>query len=83
MSDREKLVFLASGRMISLANAAKLTPYTTEYLSLLARTGKLKAAKINRDWLTTRESVLDYVQKQQGQHRHSLRSLKAAERRLA
>jgi Fic family protein len=48
---------------ISLQEAAKLCDYSMEYLSYLARTGKLQAIKIRRNWMTTREAVLDYVGK--------------------
>jgi Fic family protein len=45
---------------ISLAQAAEGTPYSQEYLSLLARMGRLEAIKRRRDWLTTRQAVEDY-----------------------
>ncbi len=48
---------------ISLAEASKLCPYSQEYLSLLARKGKLESIKIGRNWVTTRKAVEDYVRK--------------------
>lgn len=36
-------------------------PYAQEYISLLARTGKIDAYKEGRNWLTTREAVEDYI----------------------
>nr|WP_314897071.1 Fic family protein [uncultured Flavobacterium sp.] len=36
-------------------------PYGQEYVSLLARTGKIDAYKEGRNWLTTREAVEDYM----------------------
>lgn len=45
---------------ISLQEAAEGTPYSQEYLSLLARTGKLDAAKQGRVWTTTRKAVEAY-----------------------
>jgi hypothetical protein len=45
---------------ISLAQAAEGTPYSQEYLSLLARKGRLEAIKRGRVWLTTRQAVVDY-----------------------
>lgn len=36
-------------------------PYGQEYISLLARTGKIDAYKEGRNWLTTREAVEDYI----------------------
>lgn len=46
---------------ISLAEAAEGTPYSQEYLSLLARRGKLSAKKLGRNWYTTRTAVRDYI----------------------
>lgn len=51
----------ASTDLISLAEAAKLTPYSQEYLSLLARKGRLRALKRNDDWVTTRKNVEEYL----------------------
>jgi Fic family protein len=45
---------------ISLAQAAEGTPYSQEYLSLLARKGRLEAIKRGRIWLTTRRAVAEY-----------------------
>lgn len=36
-------------------------PYGQEYISLLARTGKIDAYKEGRNWLTTKEAIEDYV----------------------
>ncbi|MBK5192005.1 MAG: Fic family protein [Flavobacteriaceae bacterium] len=36
-------------------------PYGQEYISLLARQGKIDAYKEGRNWLTTKEAVEDYV----------------------
>ena len=38
-------------------------PYGQEYVSLLARQGKIDAFKEGRNWLTTKEAVLDYIEK--------------------
>lgn len=35
--------------------------YGQEYISLLARTGKIDAYKEGRNWLTTREAIEDYI----------------------
>jgi Fic family protein len=47
---------------ISLQEASKICKYGIEHLSYLARTGRLKAIKIQRNWLTTRESLMDYIE---------------------
>lgn len=36
-------------------------PYSQEYVSLLARQGKIDAHKEGRNWFTTKEAVLDYM----------------------
>jgi len=46
-----------------LAEASKLCPYSQEYLSLLARKGKLETIKIGRNWVTTRKSIEEYIRK--------------------
>jgi Fic family protein len=38
-------------------------PYGQEYVSLLARQGKIDAFKESRNWLTTKEAVWDYIEK--------------------
>ena len=40
-------------------------PYGQEYVSLLARKGKIDAFKEGRNWLTTKEAVLDYIEKRE------------------
>ena len=45
---------------ISLRAAAAGTPYSQEYLSLLARTGRLEVVKRGRAWYTTRRAVETY-----------------------
>jgi Fic family protein len=51
---------IVRGRYITLAEAAKGTPYSQEYLSLLARRGQLDALKIGRNWHTTHAAVGAY-----------------------
>jgi hypothetical protein len=36
-------------------------PYGQEYISLLARQGKIDAYKEGRDWLTTKAAVKEYM----------------------
>lgn len=68
MSEQQKQQLLAGGQLISLITAAKYTPYTAEYLSLLARKNQLAAVKISRDWLTTKEAVITYTAAQKKKH---------------
>lgn len=51
---------------IPLHQAAEGTPYSQEYLSLLARTGRLHALKRGRVWYTTRGAVADYQKSVKG-----------------
>jgi len=54
-------------KYISLAEASGKSSYSQEYLSLRARQGKLKAKKVGRDWVTTKEWLDEYLVKvQQG-----------------
>ena len=46
-----------------LSEATKYCDYGIEYLSYLARTGRLGAVKIGSRWMTTREAVEDYRSK--------------------
>jgi len=45
---------------ISLAQAAEDTPYSQEYLSLLARQGRIEAIKRGRVWYTSRKAIKAY-----------------------
>ncbi len=49
--------------LISLKDAAKGTPYSAEYLSLLARKGKLGAVKISRNWMVSKDALKQYIEK--------------------
>lgn len=46
---------------LSLREAAALSGLSASHLRLLARTGRLEARKVGRDWLTTRAAVAAYV----------------------
>ena len=48
---------------ISLAEASKISPYSQEYLSLLARKGKLETIKLGRNWVTTRKAIKEYMKR--------------------
>lgn len=61
--------------LLSLKEASELSPYSADYLNLLARKGKLKARKIGRDWLITKIDLLEYLRKQQLDSKSRLRQL--------
>ena len=46
---------------MKLSEAAKTTPYTKEYLSLLAIKGKIAAVKIGKNWKITPEAIEVYL----------------------
>ncbi|KKQ67540.1 MAG: Fic family protein [Parcubacteria group bacterium GW2011_GWA2_38_27] len=48
-------------KYISLHKATTYCQYSQEYLSLRARTGKLKAVKLGRNWMTKKEWLDEYV----------------------
>ena len=52
-------------RLISLADVAELYGFSTDYLSEIARKGRLKAQKIAGVWLTTPENVDEFVRSRQ------------------
>ena len=49
-------------RLISLKEAAALSGLSHSHLRLLARTGKIDARRLGRDWFTTEQAVADYLQ---------------------
>ena len=52
-------------KFILLSEVAKSTPYSQEYLSLLARRKKLRSRKIGRNWYTKQSWINEYVARQQ------------------
>ncbi len=48
-------------KLLSLAEAAKNTPYSQEYLSLLARRGLIGAVKVGRNWKITQKALDEYT----------------------
>lgn len=61
--------------LLSLREAAELSPYSADYLNLLARKGKIKAIKIGRDWLITKADLFKYLEKQRHESRVRLDSI--------
>jgi len=54
-------VFKKGSEHISLAEAAKDSPYSQEYLSLLARRGRLDAIKLGRNWHVKKGAIREYI----------------------
>lgn len=57
-------LFVVEGKeYLRLAEAARGTPYSQEYLSLLARRRVLPSIKVDGVWYTTREEINNYLRK--------------------
>jgi hypothetical protein len=52
-------------RLISLPEAADIYGFNAQYLSQLARKGRLEAKKIGGIWLTTPGNVEEYIRSRQ------------------
>ena len=55
------LAFEKEAEILTLAEASKLTPFTQEYLSLLARKGSIGAFKLRRNWVITKKALGEYL----------------------
>jgi Fic family protein len=55
------LAFEKEAEILTLAQASKRTPFTQEYLSLLARKGSIGAFKLRRNWVITKHALDEYV----------------------
>src|SRR3989338_3366051 len=49
-------------KYFSLNEAQKFTPYSQEYLSLLARKGRIEAVKFGRNWMINKKAIYDYLE---------------------
>ncbi len=47
--------------LLSLREAAARTGLSASHLRLLARSGRIKAQKLGRDWFTTEAAVVAYL----------------------
>jgi Fic family protein len=59
---------LPQERWIPLAVAAQGTPYTAEYLGLLARLGRINAKKQGHIWVTTQAAITSYQKQKYRRH---------------
>jgi len=62
------LAFEKEAEILTLKEASKLTPYTQEYLSLLARKGNLGAFKLRRNWVITKKTLNEYLKARSTSH---------------
>ncbi len=63
-------------RLISLAEAAKLYGFNRDYLSELARRGRLKAQRVGNMWVTTPADIEAFIASRQrkGAYRDDIRA---------
>ncbi len=66
---------IQTDELLSLKEAAGFSPYSADYLNLLARKGKIRARKIGRDWLITKSDLFQYLRRQHLESESRLRSL--------
>ena len=59
---------------ISLQEATQFCKYSQEYLSLRARQGKLKAVKMGRNWVTTKDWLEEYLRKVE-EYNHKIKKI--------
>lgn len=61
-------------RLISLAQAAEMYGFNPQYLSELARKGRLEARKLSDIWITTPADVEEYIRsrKRRGRYRDDI-----------
>jgi hypothetical protein len=52
-------------RLISLPEAAELYGFNADYLTQLAKRGRLAAQKVGRFWVTTPNDVEEYIRSRQ------------------
>jgi hypothetical protein len=49
-------------RQLTCIQAAELTGYTSDHVSLMLRKGKLRGEKKGRDWFVEASSLYEYIQ---------------------
>ena len=53
--------FKKGSEYMNMADASKDSPYSQEYLSLLARKGRIEAIKLGRNWFVKKEALERYI----------------------
>jgi len=63
-------------RLISLSESAETYGFSAQYLSHLAKRGRLKAQKVGNSWITTPASMEDYIRsrKKRGAYRNDIQT---------
>ena len=63
--DLESIIGEDNTRLISLSEAAEIYDFHPEYLGNLARKGRLQAVKVGNLWVTTQQSMENYIRSRQ------------------
>jgi hypothetical protein len=63
-------------RLISLSEAAATYGFSAQYLSHLAKRGRLRAQKVGNSWVTTPANMEDYIRsrKKRGVYRNDIQT---------
>ena len=48
-------------KLMTLAEAADISPYSKEYLNVMARRGAIPAIKLRRNWMISRDALMAYI----------------------
>ncbi len=72
---------LLEKNFISSKDASKISGYSSDYLSRLTRSGKIKGSQIGRTWLVDKQSLFAFLE-QQGKHKEELARNLARERAI-
>lgn len=61
----------AVSTFLSMAEAAEVSPYSKDYLGVMARRGVIPAFKLGRNWLIAPEPLQEYIEKQRNKKKEN------------
>jgi Fic family protein len=50
-----------TSKFLTMAEASKISPYSQDYLNILARRGAIPAFKLKRNWLVSKKALKEYI----------------------
>jgi excisionase family DNA binding protein len=53
-----------TSKLISVTRASEISGLTTSYIRRLLREGRIEGVKIGRNWLTTEETIREYLKQE-------------------
>lgn len=53
-----------TSKLIPVTEASKISGLTPSFIARLLRRGQIDGVKIGRNWVTTKEAIRDYMQKE-------------------